>query len=46
LTFDPDTTSGRSYRHNQHADRITMPVVRDGTSRDNRRDHKIDPRPS
>jgi hypothetical protein len=46
LIFDPDTTSGGSYRQNQHAGSITVSQPRNGTSQDNTRDHKIDPRPS
>ena len=40
LTFDPDTTSGGSYRQNQHAGSITMSIL--GTAPpERRRDHKI-----
>jgi hypothetical protein len=45
LTFHPDTTSGGSYRQNQHAGSLAMPTISNGTSQGDRRDPKIDPRP-
>jgi hypothetical protein len=44
LNFDPDTTSGGSYRQNTHAGDLTMPTFRNNTGQADRRDHKIDPR--
>jgi hypothetical protein len=44
LSFDPDTTSGGSYRQNQHAGGVIMPTFRNGTSQNDDRHHKIDPR--
>jgi hypothetical protein len=45
LILEPDTTSGGSYRQNQHADRIIMPPISNGTSQGDKRDPKIDLRP-
>jgi hypothetical protein len=33
LTFDPDTTSGGSYRQNQHAGATTMSIFRNAPTR-------------
>jgi hypothetical protein len=44
LILEPDTTSGGSYRQNQHAGNLTMSTSRNGTSQADRRGHKIDPR--
>ena len=46
LTSDPDTTSGGSYRQNQHAGRNTMSIFGNGTSRSVGCDHKISSWPS
>ena len=46
LIVDPDTTSGGSYRQNQHAGRLTMSIFRNAPSQSQPDDHKIDSRPS